>query len=277
MLECLEATFDFLRANRRVWFRSALLLFLPICILGSLLMFSSLDTEIMDRDISFWTGFFFNNFENNYVISIVMAFVANLMIFVQVYSLLLANEASADGVEGMSIKELRPWFIIAARRSWYLPFVFVALLLLILIPFLNIALVVCLVPLCLLPSLHIIGRLNIGEAAMKSISLGFPIWFKLAFNIILVSLLGLYVFLMLFLPTGILAWIMETISTTQLHDLEKLFVIAMGFVFTVLAFFGLYVVQSMVMLVCAYHYGSLSEEKDASSLEKEVADFENER
>ena len=136
---------------------------------------------------------------------------------------------------------------------------------------------VVMVPLALLPALHLIERLDFMNAISKAILRGFPIWFKIFVNIVLVSLLGLYVFLMLFLPTGFFSWMLETVSTSQLHELERLFVIALGFAFTVLASFGLCVVFSMVVLVCAYLYGSMSEEIDASSLEGEVADFENER
>lgn len=280
MLECLEATFDFLRANRRVWFRSALLLFLPICVVASLILFSSMEMEkeSMAKDVFFWFETFFDHADDYAIIIGVASYVATWAVLVQVHSLLLANEERSEGVEGMSLKELRPWFIRTAIRSWYLPFFFVLVVVLYgEVPFLGFLVTVMMVPLALLPALHLIEGLGFMDAISKAVSRGFPIWFKLAFNIILVSLLGLYVFVMLFLPTGIFAWLMETVSTTQLHELEKLFVIAIGFVFTVLAFFGLYVVQSMVMLVCAYHYGSLSEEKDASSLEREVADFENER
>lgn len=278
MTECLEATFDFLRANRRVWFRSALLLFLPLCVVNSFLLFSSYDMDRigMNANPHFWMENFFDRTDNYSFSFMVMTYVVVWMVFVQVFSLLLANEESADGVEGMSLKELRPRFISTAKCSWYLPLVFVALLILLMVPGLNILVAVCMVPLALLPALHIIERLNVANAASKALSLGFPIWFKLAFNIVLVSLLGLYVFVVLFLPTLFLQWMKESLSTSQLHELERLFVIATGFVFTILAFFGLYVVSSMVVLLCAFHYGSSSEEKDASSLEGEVADFGNE-
>ena len=276
MTECLEATFDFLRANRRVWFRSALLLFLPFCVVNSFLLFSSYEMDTMDTIGMNWMDKFFDGTDNYSLLFMVMTYVVVWMVFVQVFSLLLANEESSGGVEGMSLKELKPRFVSTARRSWYLPLVFVALLMLMMVPGLNIPVAVCMVPLALLPALHIVERLSVMKAASKALSLGFPIWFKLAFNIVLVSLLGFYVFVVLFLPTAFLKLMIESLSTSQLHELERLFVIAMGFVFTVLAFFGLYIVSSMVVLLCAFHYGSSSEEKDASSLEGEVADFGNE-
>lgn len=277
MFECLEATFDFLRANRRVWFRSALLLFLPVCVVVSLMMFSSMKKDSMGEDVFFW----FENFSqmDDYSMIILLAwYVAVCAVLVQIHSLLLANEERADGAEGMTLKELRPWFIRTAIRSWYLPLFFVLLVVLYgTEPILGFLMTVVMVPLALLPALHLIERLDFMNAISKAISRGFPIWFKIFINIVLVSLLGLYVFLMLFLPTGFFAWMLETVSTSQLHELERLFVIAMGFAFTVLASFGLCVVFSMVVLVCAFLYGSMSEEMDASSLEGEVADFENER
>ena len=273
MLECLEATFDFLRANRRVWFRSALLLFLPICVVASLMMFSSMDKESMTKDVFFWFDTF-DHIDDYAMIFVVAWYVAIWAVLVQIHSLLLANEERPNGVEGMTLKELRPFLIRTAVRSWYLPLLFVLVAVLSgVASFLGFLIMVAMVPLALLPALHLIEGLNLVDGIGKALSRGFPIWFKLAFNIIVVSLLGLYVFVMLFLPTGILSWVMETVSTSQLHELEKLFVTAIGFVFTVLAFFGLCVVQSMVVLVCAYHYGSMSEEKDASSLEGEVANF----
>lgn len=273
MFECLEATFDFLRANRRVWFRSALLLFLPICVVVSLLMFSSMEKDSMGNDATFWFNIF-NHLEDYSMLILLAWYVALCAVLVQIHSLLLANEERPDGVEGMTLKELRPIFIRTAIRSWYLPLFFVLVMFLGgVASFLVIFLIVAMVPMALLPALHLIERLSLMDSIGKAFSRGFPIWFKLAFNIILVSLLGFYVFVMLFLPTGLLSWLMETISTSQLHELERLFVTAMGFVFTVLAFFGLCVVQSMVVLVSAYHYGSMSEEKDASSLEGEVANF----
>lgn len=276
MTECLEATFDFLRANRRVWFRSMALLFLPICVVVSLLMFSSLDRDAVNKDVFFWFDYFFNNLDNYTYVFLFLMYLGVWMVFVQVHSLLLANEEYDEGVEGLSLMDLKPWFIRTAMRSWYLPLFFLLVaILLSSSSFLAILLMVLMVPMALLPSLCLIRKVSLVEAVTKSLSMGFPIWFKLAVNIALVSMLGAYVFLVLFLPTGFFTLMIETFSTSKLHELEKLFVIGMGFVFTVLALFGLFVVFSMVVLVCAYHYGSLSEEKDASSVEGEVADFGN--
>lgn len=276
MTECLEATFDFLRANRRIWFRSVLLLFLPVCVVVSLLMFSSMEEDAMDGDVFFWFDYFFNHIDQYAFAIVVMLYVGVWMVDVQVYSLLLANEECADGVEGLSLRDLKPRFIQTALRSWYLPLFFVLVLAVLgSASFMALFIFVLMVPMALIPSLCLVERLGIVAAVAKAVSMGFSIWFKLAVNIVLVSLLGVYVFLVLFLPTGFFALLIETFSTSQLHELEKMFVVFMGFVFTVLALLGLFVVFSMVVLVCAYHYGSLSEEKDASSVEGEVADFLN--
>ena len=214
-----------------------------------------------------------DNSDNNAVILIVVLYVGIWVAFVQVFSLLLANEESVDGVEEMSLKELKPWFVKTAKRTWYLPLFFMGLAFLSFVPVLGFVILVLMVPLALMPALHIVERLNIWEASTKALSMGFPIWFKMAFNIVLVSLLGLYVFFALFIPSAFLNMIIDTLSTSQLHELERLSVIALGFVFALLAILGWCIVQSMVVLLCAYHYGSSSEEKDASSLEGEVANF----
>ena len=275
MFECVEATFDFLRANRRIWLRSALLLLLPICIVVALVFFSSLDEDQMPKDLSFWFDYFFSRLEEHPAVLMIAAYVGITMVLVHVFSLVMANLDYEDGVGGCSLSDLKPYFIRTLKRSWYLPFTFVlAIIIVNIAPFLTLLVLVVLVPLALMPSYRLVERLGVVESMTVALKKGFSVWFHLLINIVLMSLLGLYVFLFLWIPTTILSLVIETFSVKQISEWETLLVLGLGFVFTAVALFGILVVMSLVVLTCAFLYGSLSERVDAASVDNEVAHFE---
>ena len=123
-------------------------------------------------------------------------------------------------------------------------------------------------------SIYIYEVQNISSLTFGLESVPFSVWFHLLINIVLMSLLGLYVFLFLWIPTTILSLVIETFSVKQISEWETLLVLGLGFVFTAVALFGILVVMSLVVLTCAFLYGSLSERVDAASVDNEVAHFE---
>ncbi|MBO4849304.1 MAG: hypothetical protein J5529_00220 [Prevotella sp.] len=278
MLECLEATMDFLRANRRVWWRTALLLFLPVALAMALTTFATIDDDRINHNIFFWFENMVENLDRHATLLVVAIYVGVWMVITQVYALLLANEAEEKGVSRLTLIQMRPWLLRTAKHSWSIPiilFIMASMAVVVANPLLTILLAVLAVPMALLPSLWLMEGKRWLTALKKTVKMGFSTWFPLAFNIALVSLLGMYVFVFLWLPTGLLSLLQEIFSYRQVSELEEHFVYALGFVFTTAAFFGFHIVASMVVLVCAFEYGSVSEEEDATSLEEEVAHFED--
>lgn len=272
MLECLEATMDFLRANRRAWWRTALLLFLPVALVMAIVVFITMDDDRSYHNVFFWFENLVENFDRHAVLFSLAIYVGLWMVFTQVYALLLANEASADGANRLTLKQMRPWLWTMARRSWSMPLVLFFLLLL--ANFLTPLILVLYVPMGMLPSLRLMEEKGWRKSLERTVKMGFSVWFPLAFNIAFVSMLGLYVIVALWLPTGLLSLLQETFSYQRVSEFEELFIYALGYVFTTAAFFGFHIVASMVVTVCAYEYGSVSERMYATSLEGEVAHFE---
>ncbi len=277
MLECLEATMDFLRANRRVWWHTALLLFLPVALVMAIVVFSTMDDDRSHHDLFFWFENLVENFDRHAVLFAVTIFAGVWMVFTQVYALLLANEASADGADKLTLKQMRPWLLKMVRRSWSMPMV-LFFMMLVAFGFQSVGLALLIgifsVPMAMFPSLRLMEGKGWKNSLERTVKMGFSVWFPLAFNIALVSMLGLYVIVALWLPTGLLSLLQETFSYQRVSEFEELFIYALGFVFTTAAFFGFHIVASMVVTVCAYEYGSVSERMYATSLEEEVSHFE---
>ena len=277
MLECLEATMDFLRANRRVWWRTALLLFLPVALVMALITFATIDDDRINHNIFFWFENMVENLDRHATLLVVAIYVGVWMVITQVYALLLANEAEEKGVSRLTLTQMRPWLLRTAKHSWSIPLILFIMAFIAAVgenPLLAILLAVLAVPLAMLPSLRLMEGKGWRKSLERTVKMGFSVWFPLAFNIALVSMLGLYVIVALWLPTGLLSMLQETFSYQRVSEFEQLFVYALGFVFTTAAFFGFHIVASMVVTVCAYEYGNVSERMDATSLEEEVSHFE---
>ncbi len=272
--QCIEASFDFMRTNRRVWFRSAFTLLMPVSmVLGLSVLTLSVGEQlsgesILDRLFAWGSSYdlFFK----------LMVAVGVWMDFVLVYSLLEAYGEQGPALNEFTQRQMAPYYLRTARQSWWLAIFLAGVVWAVLSSdsfLLTFLAWLLLVPLALLPSVTLIERAGITTALMKSLRLGFSAWFQLFFTISLTLLFGFLITFVIALPSLVLGGWFSTLAygLPQNNGITLLY----AFGFTSLTYLGLFLMVSMVLMSCAYEYGTVSERIDDASLESEVTHFEN--
>ena len=275
VLQCDEAAFDFIRANRRVWVKSALVLFLPICVALSLVAIPTTQTQINNAQNYIWERFF--EMESwHFDFFLIVTCVGIWLAYVHVYTLLLAEFQREEGVKTAQLSSLIPYFLRSASRSWWLFAVPIALAFIMNIGVLfALLLPIILVPLSLLPSIFILEHESMPTAISKSFRLGFSSWFYLAFNIILTMMLALCMVWLLQVPSLVMDIFMDILPKNADYALGHLPFYIFWMIFSTFSCFGFCVVVSMLVLGCAFQYGSVSERVDDTSILHEIENFEN--
>ena len=272
--QCIEATFDFMRANRRVWLRSAFTLLMPVSALLGLSVLT-----LSSDDLPYGSSIFDWLFEWGPTYDLffkVMVIVGVWMTFVHVYSLLEAYDKHGDALNEFTQRQMLPYYLRKAKQSWWLAILLAGIAYFVLDSdsiFLAALALILLVPLALLPSIAIIERLGDIPALVKSLRLGFHAWFQLFFTFMLTLLFGFLMVSVVTLPSLMLSGWFSTLA----YGLEKSNGITLLFAFgsTALVYFGMYLLVSMVLMSCAYEYGTVSERIDDASLESEIEHFED--
>ena len=267
---CIEAIFDFMRINRSVWFRTALALFLTVSVAVSLVLLLFYDR--FHGRYSIWHNLFWDNAS----VYLPLTFVGLWVVYVQVYSLLNAYIEHGDAADRLTLREMLPYMKGVALRALMMPVVPVTVLCLFFYQWMVVLpLLVVLVPLALLPSLVLLEGRSVADAFGKSVNLGFASWFHSAAVMAITMALGFYISVSFQVPEIFLEAFADTFTLGDAGLLGALLAFALRFVLYVLMLFGLLVMLSVFILGCAFEYGSVSEEVDATSVASDVENFEN--
>ena len=272
--QCIEAVFDFMRANRRIWFRSAFTLLMPVCmVLGFSVLTLSADDRPSGDTIMDWLFVWGPGFDLFFK---VMVAVGTWMTFVHVYSLLEAYDEHGSALDAFTQRQMLPYYLRKAKVSWWLAILLAGVSYFVLGSsniWPSLLLLIVLVPLALLPSVVIIERLGVFSAFVKSLRLGFQAWFQLLFTIGLTLLFGFLMTLVIALPSLVMSGWFSSLAYGLSSNNGLTLLVAYGF--TSLVYLGLYLMVSMMLMSCAYEYGTVSERIDDASLESEIEHFED--
>jgi hypothetical protein len=272
--QCIEAVFDFMRANRRIWFRSAFTLLMPVCmVLGFSVLTLSADDRPSGDTIMDWLFVWGPGFDLFFKVMVV---VGTWMTFVHVYSLLEAYDEHGSALDAFTQRQMLPYYLRKAKVSWWLAILLAGVSYFVLGSsniWPSLLLLIVLVPLALLPSVVIIERLGVFTAFAKSLRLGFQAWFQLFFTIGLTLLFGFLMTLVIALPSLVMSGWFSSLAYGLSSNNGLTLLVAYGF--TSLVYLGLYLMVSMMLMSCAYEYGTVSERIDDASLESEIEHFED--
>ena len=272
--QCIEATFDFMRTNRRVWFRSAFTLLMPpSLLLGLSVLTISVDEQPSGGTIVDWLFVWGPAYD---LFFMVMVVVGVWMAFVHVYSLLEAHDEHDAALDGFTQRQMLPYYVQKAMRSWWLAIFLCGVAYLVMGfsgPLPVLLPLVVLVPLALLPSVAIIEGMGVFPALVKSLRLGFHAWFQLFFTIVLTLLFGFLMTLVIALPSLVIGGWFSSLAYGLAENNGITLLVAYGF--TSLAYLGCFPMVSVMLMACAYEYGTVSERIDDASLEGEINHFED--
>ena len=272
--QCVETTFDFLRANGRIWLLTSMVLLLPPAMIVSLSVFI-INESLFDNFFQ-TLPLLFEWYDAINVFFFAMLLVGGWMTYVHAYSLVAAYQQHGDAVNEYSPVMMIPFFLPMARRSWWL-----ALALLFLLSATNLGgvvvggfLMVFMVPLGILPPAYLIERQHIGTALRRAMSLGFSSWFQIAFTICLLLCFGMALLTVTQLPMTGFKFVAEIIAPDFFKNTDKLILQVISFGFASLFYWGVFMVVSIVLLGCAFQYGSVADRVEAASVEGEIENFE---
>lgn len=273
--QCVETTFDFLRANSRIWLLTSMVLLLPPAMIVSLSVFFINESQFDSFLLTF--PWLFEWYDAYSVLFFAMLMVGGWMTYVHAYSLVMAYQQHGEAVNEYSPVMMIPFFLPVARRSWWLAF---ALFLLLAATYLGGVvmggfLLVFMVPLAVLPPAYLIEQQPLGTAFRRAMSLGFSSWFQIAFTIFLLLCFGLVLLTVTQLPMTGFKFITEIIAPDFFKNTDTLILQVISFGFASLFYWGVLMVMSIVLLGCAFQYGSVADRVEAASVEGEIENFES--
>lgn len=290
-----SATFDFLRENIKLWLRASLYTILPICLLQAL---------ALEHIGNFFTNITAGMAGANGLTSIISSYMAYVVCIVigtsmmtsVCYSLMKHYQSSPTGLQGVTLKALRPLIIRNFKRTLKLTFAIGGLFILATIALtlfgaiingvlnnalgvvlLIIGIMVLLVSLSLSMPVYIFEEDTTAFGAIKrGFRLGWPAFLPTLGLIIVIGLL-----------TGILQattsvpWYLLymgkaalTISNDAPEVASSPFYNFALYLTAVLQSFGAYLSMALTLIALAYQYGSIAEAKNSLSVEDDIAHFE---
>lgn len=272
--EKVNATFDFVKENWRVWLRYSTYLLLPLAIvqgMGLNEMMNSLFDDLAEPGTV------------SIVATVVAAFIAMVMNCTLTLALLRLYLDRDDRLRGVTGKDLLPLLKNYAPRLLgavlvllvvFSPLIAVAVLLAVLIPLVGWVGFFVLLPLALVPAIYLYERQTLVNSVRRAFKLGFADWGRMVG-------LGLIMLLVYYVLTGCLTqpWAVCMAIKANLFDnsisVETKLVINIAFyVLTILYSFAMYLASSFIILAMTFHYGSVAADTEDASLDYEIENFE---
>ena len=273
--QCLETTFDFMRVNRRVWFRSTFVLIGPLALL--LAFWLKVENEAVPQDNLTGLDYFLRWFELDGLLLAVSFGIGLWVVLVNVFTLVQLYEEYDGKIDRLLVADMWPHWLRCAGQTWWIA---VFMTFFIVLPFisnsgfLGLVWLAVSVPLVLVPSVRLIGHAGFFNTLTKSVSLGFSAWFSLAFTVLLSLLMAFMVCTVLVFPLSI--W--DVLSGLFSLDEATPWLLPTGllnYLFSALAVFAFFALLSIVVWTTVYQYGNLAERVDAASVDRDVSNFEN--
>lgn len=276
MGEKINATFDFVKANWRVWLRFMLYCLLPVCCLQGMSINNFMESLVNDSGVDDVMV---------QLLSIGMFVVLGGILLVALNLVLLKLYQDRPGsLEGLTFKEL--WSHLK-HALWRITIVGLVSSLVILPVYLLVCVVMVFVPVVgflaayamalpflLWPVVYVFEQpVGWSTSLVRSVKMGYQHLVQLAFIGIVMGLLVSILQCIVTLPWGIMLFF-------KYELFNDVAVVGMLFdvlyrVMTIASCFAVYVACSFMVLSLAFHYGSVAAAKNDASLAVEIDDFEN--
>nr|AKF17187.1 membrane protein [uncultured bacterium Csd4] len=271
--QCMEATFDSVRENVASWLGLGAVLFLPSAL--GLATMTTINRNGMYYEDDVWISSLFKVVDAYSPFSYLLLFLGLWGAHLLSYTLL---KASQDGrLPGKRLqfaearKYMRPMLVKTFVVSLFVALTYFLLSLHVL--FWLLFLVVG-VPLMLLTPIWIIEDDGFIDAFNKCFRLGYVSWFQMVVIFLFMMMLGFLMTFSVFLFWSLSTMFMESVMMEGYSSYSFVAQVLM-FISSLLLVYAFFLVLSMVLLSCVYHYGNVSEEQDDTSIESDIENFEN--
>lgn len=297
--ENLSATFDFVSENFRTLFRFLTAFILPLCAVGGLCYMSTFGQVMKMEAMGGSELGMLTSLGTNYLLTILVSFLASVVLAGVVYTLMQQYWARPDRLKGLTYADIKPtvwqnigkmvnlylliaafgiglfvvFFIIVGLASTVSAFLMAVALLVV------IAMAVAVVPLFLSGPSCILGGQTVTGAFKQAMRYGYRVLLGLIGLVIILYLICSLVSTALSMPFCILA-IIQMIAgvdqgTSSLQFTSSFWFTLINYLSAILALYGMFVGYALLHVGLAFYYGHAAEKVDGVSITKTVDEFEN--
>lgn len=295
--ENFTATFDFIRSNFKLWFKGCIYLLLPLSLVQAFLLngFFSFIFEI-GLNAGYGAGMPYSSIIRTvvyYLLYFIFMMLGALVLSSFCYAMVKHYSDNDGQMEGIGLRELKPFIIGAAKRSLALGALFfgvtilitillvlavyIAPTLLMLISIMMIGLIVFLVPLSISLPIYIFeDEISLIDSIKRSFKLGFN-----HFGLILGFIIVMSMVSSIIQSTVMMPWyIMILVKTFLLVDDPTNSVVGSPlysfgvYLLAIVQSLGTYMSMALPTIGQAYVYGSIVEKDEKRSVEKDIEHFE---
>ena len=276
MSEKINATFDFVKENWRVWLRLSFYVLLPVSIIQGMGM-NNIISSLFSNGATPYFGI---------TVTMIFSLVGISLDTALVLVLLKWYDTHDDGLESVSFRtiwpDLRKYFWKTLLAWIVAPFLFIPGMLVsttlsLIIPVVFLLYIAAMLPILIIPPIYIYERLSYFKSVKKAFKMGYSRWG---------SLIGIVfsIWITIFALQGIctIPWYVSLGLKAYLEGGSpewsyawKVFVDLMAYVMTIVQCFTSYLGMAFVTFSTTYHYTSVATEIDAATIDSEIEDFAN--
>ena len=258
--ENLSATFDFVSENFRTLFRFLTAFILPLCAVGALCYMSTLG-QVMKMEAMGGSELGMLSLGTNYLLTILVSFLASVVLAGVVYTLMQQYWARPDRLKGLTYADIKPTVWQNIRKMVNLYFLIAAF------------------GIFLSGTANILGGQTLTGGFKQAMRYGYRVLLGLIGLVIILYLICSLVSTALSMPFYILA-IIQAIAgvdqgTSSLQFTSSFWFTLINYLSAILALYGMFVGYALLHVGLAFYYGHAAEKVDGVSMTKTVDEPEN--
>ena len=265
--QSIEAAFDFLRQNRKVWFRGTLIYLLPYAMVIALLWLPNARAESIDTTFSM----VFEAFGH----SRSLAFLLPGFFLSALFTVSLLRRGREEHLSGLTWRQLAllwlPSFVRTLRSAVFL---LLAVWVVVLVPFpLQTFLYVVLIPLWFVLPSHTLADNNLLSAVRLSVKHGFRSWFGLLIMLFFMAFVSFMLSFAVQLPVALFFSLSGLVARMSEAFVQE-YLDVVRYVILALVSYTVFVGASFVTLGLCYLSGSAGADYEDENLDGEIDRFE---
>lgn len=293
-----SATFDFVRENFKMWFVGNLYLLLPLCLIQGYAMNTFIgDVLGMSENSAAYSPFSASDgvlirMGVSYIAILLFATIGDALTISLCYAMMKYYDEHDERLKGVTLTDLKPMIIAYLKKVAKATLAFLGIFVLLaavvgllifalgevslfFIAIIFLASMVITVPIALFYPIYIFEEIKIIPALKRSLHLGFPHFFSILGFVIVISLLSNILQSFISAPWYIMYMLKVFFAVSnETGNFTTSALYSFGFYLTsVLMSLGIYLSASLTLMGLGYVYGSIAEESDAISVDKDIENF----
>jgi hypothetical protein len=287
----MNVTFDFLRENLKPLLKFSFYVILPLCLIQSFMLDSSMRVYSGAFDGDGRTGFV--SIASQHGMLILCTLLGSVLLSALVYSLLRTYERRDGHLQGLVFDDFRELFLVncvkVARITLFVFAVMIAAIaavwllawmslwtLAMTLPLLLGGLIAVMIPFALFTPLYLFEDLPFAAALRKSMKYGFSAWGEIFLVMVVFGLLANILSSMTSLPWTLLTIVgsVLSISSSNMDIASSFWYQFLSYILGVVMAYGTYISMIIGTGGMAFQYFHLREKKEGVTMRTEIANFD---